>query len=1492
MRKSFVALALLVGAATMLTTVAVAQDSRDEGLKLMNARTAQMRLLTKASRLGTAHATTDTMFVGHTTTGEFSEPYHVGTGPYLPGVGGNYDGMWDFDTYDGGEIDSLQGWIQVLNTNNRTSGTKADYVRPWNCLDWGNRFNGAPVQGRTPGIISAWHTDNGDYPLNDGESSDNDWTPLAGGKSAWCGLRAGNDFSVVDKTDNGGTGNHINGDCVKGVFTDGTYDTNKNFPGYGNQWDQMLYRDVRVASGSTVAISFLYETQMDPRTSTTESSCKGWFDKDPLSLGDGNFISATNYMPTPTRSGPVDSFMVYVGVPTDPTLCQYTDGLDPRGIFDLKRRWFSEVIATDKPYKELLSTFGYDSTSRDVALEFTLDGTLVSDMLAAQGAEDGGGILRFVFRTKTNYNHSDETNTGGSFVSTNKGAVRIDQVAISGCTPEFVTSGFEDVDDVAEINNKPEPENLDEPGPPVGEGYALGFWHATGKPPAMFAHLHPLAGDESRDYDLLAWADLCGPLDSEIRICNMHNVVMATGNHDDEERMGGPLGTPFKEVRQGFMSPTINMVVEGDETSTTPNECGIDGAHKYTDADWFIFYDMYTGVFDIGKQGNVWGNSIVSYPTVQRNNAVVWGDVGYITGVWYNPDKQCFLMTDVLKPLIFTSKESGVPDSVKLYIFREQRCISWSVTTGCSPKTGHYTDNVALVLPPCGGCAGGPGGAGDKVSVDIWDWYTDAFPVNETMTPTSASSFDTCGAFVQNGRNNAANTGDMLRADVPGDSIYVKGTNSLGDSLRMDCVFRVFPGPGNYVEPGNVETGVRAVTAVATAAAPGDKSFWSEYMADPGKFAKPAGSLAHPDGKWNPDAWNSVRIDTVEINYFPNDVRLVNLPAIQDNFWMSTIHEGSSWSEIARFENLGILKNRCFLVDNASDAPIDHTNTTCSAVPAWVTDLAPGDGYDGVQTTKEYTKIFQDGLLTAGSSVQYFFRQSYMDADPADFVMTPDTNRISPQPTGSAWNTDGLRWEGFSILPDKWKEDGYGNPLGKACMLVIDYNDRRGDERSWVGLADSIGATQAAKYGVHNGWYCTAAYTAPDGSHNYANQELPENTSGQYDGTVPMDVDHIEIYKHGGHPGTTWDLYDVKAAESSTTGANQIGSRLISTDGLGLMAGKQSRQGPTADMLRAFYRMLFIMSGDLNTDFFGKTINRGQRDVELVQDFLSYEADENNPRGIWAIGNGFVESIAMNYYDGPDDGTNIDLLWSNLACDLDWPSYLKRSGVSATANPFPDLIPTTVVNTEGAVYSVQNLCTYTLDILWINTDVEGATASSEYENVNPLNAPYTSGVYAPSTSDHPYVSLADGWDLVNMFSRNGGNTLGRLAYFMDVLVKVFADVCPFEAAPTVDVKSPSATDVSRIDFLGNIGSNPLVAGGSAIVHFGLAKPDRVEVKVYDVTGRLVRTLADRMFQAGPQKLTWDGTNGQGQVVPRGVYFTQVKFANSGFVGAKKVTVLK
>ena len=59
--------------------------------------------------------------------------------------------------------------------------------------------------------------------------------------------------------------------------------------------------------------------------------------------------------------------------------------------------------------------------------------------------------------------------------------------------------------------------------------------------------------------------------------------------------------------------------------------------------------------------------------------------------------------------------------------------------------------------------------------------------------------------------------------------------------------------------------------------------------------------------------------------------------------------------------------------------------------------------------------------------------------------------------------------------------------------------------------------------------------------------------------------------------------------------------------------------------------------------------------------------------------------------------------------------------------------------------------------------------------------------------------------------------------------------------------------------------------GSTTVHFGIARTERVKIQIFDVAGRLVRTLADRGFTAGEHRLTWDGADNSGRMSSRGVY---------------------
>jgi hypothetical protein len=56
------------------------------------------------------------------------------------------------------------------------------------------------------------------------------------------------------------------------------------------------------------------------------------------------------------------------------------------------------------------------------------------------------------------------------------------------------------------------------------------------------------------------------------------------------------------------------------------------------------------------------------------------------------------------------------------------------------------------------------------------------------------------------------------------------------------------------------------------------------------------------------------------------------------------------------------------------------------------------------------------------------------------------------------------------------------------------------------------------------------------------------------------------------------------------------------------------------------------------------------------------------------------------------------------------------------------------------------------------------------------------------------------------------------------------------------------------------------------IRYSLAAEGRVTLRVHDLTGRVVRTLADNVMRPGRYSLNWSGTDDRGRELARGVYF--------------------
>jgi uncharacterized delta-60 repeat protein len=74
------------------------------------------------------------------------------------------------------------------------------------------------------------------------------------------------------------------------------------------------------------------------------------------------------------------------------------------------------------------------------------------------------------------------------------------------------------------------------------------------------------------------------------------------------------------------------------------------------------------------------------------------------------------------------------------------------------------------------------------------------------------------------------------------------------------------------------------------------------------------------------------------------------------------------------------------------------------------------------------------------------------------------------------------------------------------------------------------------------------------------------------------------------------------------------------------------------------------------------------------------------------------------------------------------------------------------------------------------------------------------------------------------------------------------------------------------------------------IEFTLAKSGFVTLKIYDLGGRVVRTLVSQQLSAGYKSVTWDGKNQDGNDAASGVYFYELKVGD--FSQSKKMLLLK
>jgi hypothetical protein len=87
---------------------------------------------------------------------------------------------------------------------------------------------------------------------------------------------------------------------------------------------------------------------------------------------------------------------------------------------------------------------------------------------------------------------------------------------------------------------------------------------------------------------------------------------------------------------------------------------------------------------------------------------------------------------------------------------------------------------------------------------------------------------------------------------------------------------------------------------------------------------------------------------------------------------------------------------------------------------------------------------------------------------------------------------------------------------------------------------------------------------------------------------------------------------------------------------------------------------------------------------------------------------------------------------------------------------------------------------------------------------------------------------------------------------------------------TEQLSAPKVPTVTQLAF-----AQPNPFRGSAALAFSLAQGGSVELAIYSVDGRRVRTLVSGAREPGEYRQAWDGRDDQGQQTGAGVYYARL-----------------
>jgi hypothetical protein len=286
----------------------------------------------------------------------------------------------------------------------------------------------------------------------------------------------------------------------------------------------------------------------------------------------------------------------------------------------------------------------------------------------------------------------------------------------------------------------------------------------------------------------------------------------------------------------------------------------------------------------------------------------------------------------------------------------------------------------------------------------------------------------------------------------------------------------------------------------------------------------------------------------------------------------------------------------------------------------------------------------------------------------------------------------------------------------------------------------------------------------------------------------------------------------------------------------------------------SFYRAVVWMSGDEETDILT------EQDITILTDYVT------NGGRLILTGQNILEDLDSR-------GDPMGFMADVLHVGLQDPGATGRLLFGVDGDVLGDQIEKALISGGNGANNQSSP-----DIIAVLPD---SVAKPFVTYVTPLNA--VAGVHwEDEATASAAIVLGFGFEAINRTNPDDTTMVSRIDLMSMMLDLLDPAVGIGDGGPGGEVGIP------RAFALGQNFPNPF--NPSTTIKFSVEGAGRVALKVYDLRGRLVRTLVDDRMEGGEHAVQWDGTADNGEAVGSGIYIYRI--TSGDHVAARKMVLLK